>query len=83
MKLRQLLYTKFINKYTAIGGKTEGLEAFVNDELDTMFKGDKFDERDLVKIDRRIRLFLKQGKLDKINAAEVTNNKGVTFPATS
>jgi len=31
-----------------------------------MFAGSKFDERDLVKIDRRIRTFIKANKMQKI-----------------
>ena len=34
MKLKNLLVTKFINKYTAVGtGKCEGLESYIEDEL--------------------------------------------------
>ena len=70
MKLKTLLLTKFINKYTAIGTKCEGLEAFVQTELDSMFSGERFDERDLVKIDRRVRAFIKNTKLQKLMSAQ-------------
>ena len=66
MKLKQLLLTKFLNKYTAKGQSATGLAEYVQKELDEMFVTEKFDERDLVKIDRRVRMFIKQQKMDSL-----------------
>ena len=60
MKLKHLLTTKFLNKYHSLGHRVDGLESFIDEQLSQMFTGDKFDERNLVKIDRRVRMFIKQ-----------------------
>lgn len=67
MKLKALLLTKFLNKYTAKGQSAKGLAEYVQKELDDMFVGEKFDERDLVKIDRRVRMWIKQSKMEGLN----------------
>ena len=37
MKLKDLLLTKFLNKYRAVGSQKEGLEKFIDTELSKMF----------------------------------------------
>ena len=67
MKLKALLLTKFLNKYTAIGKTAPGLAEYIQEELDNMFVGEKFDERDLVKIDRRVRMYIKQKRMENMS----------------
>jgi hypothetical protein len=57
-----------MGKYQAANAsKCEGLLAFIDDELETMFKAPKFNERDLVNIDKKIRNFIKTAKLAQLN----------------
>lgn len=63
MKLKNILIQKFMSKYQAIGSSTtEGLEQFILEQLEKMFKAEKFNEQDLVKVDRNIRNFIKSQK---------------------
>jgi hypothetical protein len=69
MKLKSLLVQKFLNKYSAhnSASKEDGLDVFIENELETMFRASKFDERDLVKIDKKVRNYIKQSKLTSIS----------------
>lgn len=59
MKLKPLLINKFGNKYAKYLRKCPGLEEFIIDEIEALFAGPRFDERELVMLDRKIRDFCK------------------------
>jgi len=60
MKLKPLLINKFGNKYAKFLKKCPGLEELISDEIEKLFSGtSRFDERDLVKLDRKIAEFCK------------------------
>ena len=62
MKLKDLLVQKFLTKYKPIYPMQAGLESMVDHELSIMFKNDTLDERDLVKLDKKIRTWAKDQK---------------------
>lgn len=62
MKLKDLLVQKFLTKYKPVYPMLGGLEQMVDHELSIMFKNDTLDERDLVKLDKKIRTFAKDQK---------------------
>ena len=62
MKLKDLLVQKFLTKYKPLYPMCNGLETMVDHELSMMFKNDTLDERDLVKLDKKIRTWAKDQK---------------------
>ena len=55
MQLKNLIVTKFKNKYCTSLDSSDNLNKLIDTEIDTLFSMDNFDERDLVASDRRIR----------------------------
>ena len=55
MQLKNLIVTKFKNKYCTSLDSSDALNKLIDSEIDGLFNMDNFDERDLVASDRRIR----------------------------
>ena len=62
MQLKNLIVTKFKNKYCTTLDSSDTLNKLVDSEIDALFKMENFDERDLVACDRRIRQFVLEQK---------------------
>ena len=56
LQLKNLLINKFRNKHYALDDTKDGVNIFIQNEMDQLFdSGINFDERDLIAVDRRIR----------------------------
>jgi hypothetical protein len=59
LQLKQLILTKFKNKYCMDVDLDESVNVFIQEEIDRLFTFDHFDERDLVAVDQKVRDHIK------------------------
>jgi hypothetical protein len=59
LQLKNLIVTKFKNKYCLTAEFDDKLSRLIQEEIDRLFTLDQFDERDLVCVDQKIRDYLK------------------------
>ena len=55
IQLKNLIITKFRNKYCISIDYSNTLNDYIQNEIDDLFCQDTFDERDLVAVDRKVR----------------------------
>jgi uncharacterized protein YqgQ len=55
LQLKNLILTKFRNKYCVLMSSDDSVNTFIQTEVDQLFDLELFDERDLVQVDRNIR----------------------------
>ena len=65
LQLKNLIDTKFRNKYCLSAEIDESLNKLIQDEIDRLFSLEHFDERDLVQVDVKVRDFIKNKKESK------------------
>ena len=62
LQLKNLIITKFRNKYDASASNEDDVNMLIQTEVDDLFEREQFDERDLVAVDRKIRQFIADKK---------------------
>lgn len=62
LQLKNLIVTKFRNKYCASVSDEDDLNNFIQSEVDSLFAMEMFDERDLIAVDRKVRQYIAQKK---------------------
>ena len=72
LQLKEMLQHKLISKY----GKNDyfAVEGFISEQLDQLFQGPPFDERDLVAVDRRVQTFSKACGSKKLEQLQLDRN---------
>ena len=67
LQLKNLIVTKFRNKYCLSAEFDEKLNRLIQEEIDHLFSLEQFDERDLVQVDVKVRDYIKNQKELKDN----------------
>ena len=70
LQLKNLILTKFRNKYSVLMSSDDDINTFIQKEVDQLFALELFDERDLVQVDRNIR-----AQIDKSNEHTLQKSK--------
>lgn len=70
LQLKNLILTKFRNKYSVQMSSDDEINTVIQKEVDRLFAMEVFDERDLVQVDRNIR-----AQIEKYNEQSLQKSK--------
>ena len=75
LQLKNLIVTKFTNKYCVSAQYDEKLNLFIKDEIDRLFNLEHFDERDMIVVDQKVRDHIKNQLIEKDTKTEKSTVK--------
>jgi hypothetical protein len=75
LHLKNLIVTKFTNKYCITAYYDEKLTLLIKEEIDRLFNLEQFDERDLVAVDQKVREYIENPKVEKDTKIEKSTVK--------